>query len=98
MTVSTVGTPSNGTAVIESNKVKYTPAANWFGVDTFTYKASDTHGALSADATVTVTVSNVNDPPVANDDAGNTNEDTAVTIDVIGNDTDTDGQIGRAHV
>jgi alpha-tubulin suppressor-like RCC1 family protein len=91
MTVSTVGVPSHGAAVIESNKVKYTPAADWFGTDTFTYKVTDSHGAPSADATVTVTVSNVNDPPVANDDAGSTNEDTAVVVDVIGNDTDTDG-------
>ena len=90
MTVGSVSDPANGATVIESNKVKYTPDADFFGVDTFTYTASDGI-ASSAPATVTVTVTNVNDPPVANDDAGSTTEDTAVTIDVIGNDTDIDG-------
>ncbi|MGH1459803.1 MAG: Ig-like domain-containing protein, partial [Paracoccaceae bacterium] len=33
----------------------------------------------------------MNDPPVAEDDAATTDEDTPVTIDVLGNDTDVDG-------
>ena len=33
----------------------------------------------------------VNDGPVATDDAVSTDEDTAVTIDVLGNDSDVDG-------
>ena len=42
-------------------------------------------------ATVTITVNDVNDPPVANDDSATTDEDTPVTIDILDNDTDIDG-------
>src|SRR5207249_6395469 len=42
-------------------------------------------------ATVTIAGAEVNDPPVANNDAATTAEDTAVTIAVLGNDTDPDG-------
>jgi alpha-tubulin suppressor-like RCC1 family protein len=89
LSVGTVDDPANGTAVVESNKVKYTPDADFFGTETFDYRASD-GAAQSAPATVTVTVVNVNDAPVANDDNATTNEDTAVTVDVVANDTDTD--------
>ena len=42
--------------------VTYTPRADFHGVDAFTYRATD--GALTAGATVVVTVNAVNDPPV----------------------------------
>ena len=54
----------------------YTPAANFNGPDSFTYKAKD--AALESNvATVTITVSPVNDAPVATDQAVVTEEDTA---------------------
>ncbi|MCB0020905.1 MAG: cadherin-like domain-containing protein, partial [Anaerolineales bacterium] len=63
ITVSTVGSPSNGTAVISgSTHITYTPTANWSGTDVFTYTAFD--GALTDTATITVTVSAVNDAPI----------------------------------
>ena len=40
---------------------------------------------------MTVTVTPVNDAPVANDDSATTDEDTAAVIDLIGNDTDIEG-------
>ncbi|PQJ47668.1 hypothetical protein BTN99_07250, partial [Vibrio campbellii] len=43
------------------------------------------------EAQVTVTVNPINDAPVANDDSAVTDEDTPVTIDVLLNDTDIDG-------
>src|SRR5207249_998314 len=56
----------------------------------FTFKAND--GTLDSNvATVTIAVAAVNDAPVANNDAVTTAEDTAVTIAVLGNDTDIDG-------
>ena len=66
-----VGTPSQGgTAVIDAvnQVVKYTPAPNFFGTETFTYTIQDT-GGLTATATVTVTVTDVNDNPTAVDDS-----------------------------
>ena len=59
------------------------------GTDSFTYTLSD--GTDTATATVTITVTAVNDPPVALDDTSSTDEDTAVDINVISNDTDVDG-------
>src|SRR5207249_2883883 len=67
----------------------YTPAANYNGPDSFTFKASD--GSLDSNiATVTIAVAAVNDAPVANNDTATTAEDTAVTIAVLANDTDVD--------
>src|SRR5438093_1321541 len=72
----------------------YVPALNFNGVDSFTYKASDGQ-AQSGVATVTITVTPVNDAPVAvNDDSYTTPEDTQLTViapGVLANDTDVDG-------
>ncbi|TOJ49613.1 hypothetical protein CGI37_24185, partial [Vibrio parahaemolyticus] len=59
------------------------------GKDTFTYIV--TSGGVSESATVEVNVTPVNDAPVAKGDIATTQEDTAVTIDVLPNDTDVDG-------
>jgi len=81
--------PTNGTAVSHGDgTVTYTPKADFNGTDTFKYKVSDDLGATSNEATVTVTVTAVDDSPVAKDDSGTTTEDTAVVVDVVGNDTD----------
>ncbi|MBN2534616.1 MAG: tandem-95 repeat protein, partial [Spirochaetales bacterium] len=90
LSISSVGTPSNGTAAINAGRIVYTPDANYNGNDSFTYTVSDGKGGTDT-ATVTVTVNAVNDAPVAADDSASTNEDTAVTIDVLANDTDIDG-------
>ena len=58
--------------------------------DAFNYTASD--GTASDTATLTVTVNGVNDAPVANDDTANTTEETAVSGNVLTNDTDVDGE------
>ncbi|MDG4548726.1 MAG: Ig-like domain-containing protein, partial [Rickettsiales bacterium] len=80
---------SNGTVVIENGQVKYTPNADFNGVDTFTYTITD--GTETHTGTVTVTVNPVNDAPVALDDFAITDEDVPVTIDVLANDFDVDG-------
>ncbi len=53
-------------------------------------RARDPHDA-EAEALVVVTVIDVNEPPEAMDDEAATDEDQAVTIDVLANDTDPDG-------
>jgi uncharacterized repeat protein (TIGR01451 family) len=81
------------------NTMTYTPDPNFTGTDTFDYTACDDGTpALCDTATVTVTVGGVNDPPVANDDAAVTDEDTPVVIDVVANDTDPDGNLDPASV
>ena len=82
--------PTHGTAVADTGAVVYTPEPDFHGTDSFTYVVGDGSG-LTAQAAVTVTVLPVNDPPLAGDDAEDTPEDTPVTISVLGNDSDPDG-------
>ncbi|EHR6471725.1 tandem-95 repeat protein [Vibrio parahaemolyticus] len=82
--------PKNGTVIVNSDgTVTYTPDDNYVGEDTFTYIV--TSGGVSESTAVEVNVTPVNDAPVAKDDIATTQEDTAVTIDVLSNDTDVDG-------
>src|SRR5207247_3864355 len=71
----------------------YTPNPNFFGSGSFTYTIDDGHGG-TASATVHVTVTNVNDPPVAQPDAYSMDQDTTLTVSapgVLANDSDVDG-------
>ncbi|ELB1484329.1 tandem-95 repeat protein [Vibrio parahaemolyticus] len=80
----------NGTVIVNNDgTVIYTPDDNYVGKDTFTYVV--TSGGVSESTTVEVNVTPVNDAPVAKDDTAITDEDTPVTIDVLSNDTDVDG-------
>lgn len=63
-TFTIVTQPAHGTASVVSNKLVYAPAANFNGPDSFTFKATDS-GGLFVVGTCSVTVSSVNDPPVA---------------------------------
>ncbi|EMY6612638.1 tandem-95 repeat protein, partial [Vibrio parahaemolyticus] len=82
--------PANGTVSVNPDgSVTYTPNDNYHGADSFTYIV--TSGGVSESTTVSVDVTPVNDAPVAKDDIATTQEDTAVTIDVLTNDTDVDG-------
>ncbi|WP_240998128.1 tandem-95 repeat protein [Vibrio owensii] len=78
-----------GTVEIVDGKLVFTPAEDFNGEATITYVVTD--GELTDEATVSVTVNPVNDAPVANDDSTTTDEDTPVTIDVLPNDSDVDG-------
>ena len=90
LTVQSVTQGSNGSVVGNGDgTVTYTPNPDWSGLDSFTYTVTD--GALTDTATVTVTVNAVNDLPVAVDDSVSVNEDNPVTLDVLANDSDVDG-------
>ena len=68
----------------------YTPAPNFNGPDSFTFRASD--GSLvSAPATISIGVTPVNDPPLAANDAATVSEDVPAALDVRANDSDVDG-------
>ncbi|MBE4235709.1 tandem-95 repeat protein, partial [Vibrio parahaemolyticus] len=82
--------PVNGSVSVNPDgSVTYTPNDNYHGIDSFTYIV--TSGGVSESAIVEVNVTPANDAPVAKDDIATTQEDTAVTIDVLPNDTDVDG-------
>jgi hypothetical protein len=91
LTVSSVSNSPNGSAVVNPDQtVTYTPAPDFNGNDVFTYTISDNNGG-QATATVNITVAPVNDPPVAVDDHASTAGDTSVSISVLDNDLDADG-------
>jgi hypothetical protein len=89
-----ISDPSYGTLTNNGDGTfTYTPNANFYGVDSFVYRVCDTDGLCDV-ATVTITVTPENDPPVAKDDAYSTSEDISLVIPspgVLGNDTDVDG-------
>ncbi|CAD5110451.1 Ig-like domain-containing protein [Zestomonas carbonaria] len=78
--------------------VVYTPPAQGTAqlVTSFTYRARDARGGESQVATVTVTVNPVavpNQPPVAGNDSATTSQGNPVTIAVLANDSDPDGNV-----
>jgi hypothetical protein len=87
-TVSTT-TPANGTTAINAgDTVTYTPDTGFVGTDSFGYTIEDGFGG-SATATVTVTVANVNDPPVVDPVPDQANlEDDGVSLQVVASDVD----------
>ncbi|PYQ71262.1 MAG: hypothetical protein DMG01_26015, partial [Acidobacteria bacterium] len=89
LTYSIVSGPSHGSLSGAAPNVTYTPAANYNGPDSFTFKAND-GTADSAAATVSITVTAVNDAPVANAQSATTNEDTAKPITLAATDVDGD--------
>ncbi|TQI70620.1 gliding motility-associated-like protein [Gramella sp. Hel_I_59] len=91
VTISEAQEPANGTVTIDENGVvTYTPNENFNGTDSFKYTISDGNGGTDT-ATVTVTVGAENDAPIAVDDAVETDEDNAITVSVLDNDSDPDG-------
>ena len=90
LSLTSVSTPTNGgTAVLNNNKVDYTPAANFFGIETLTYTTRD--GQANSTATIIIKVTSVNDLPTANDDSKSIIENSGpLQINVLGNDTDAD--------
>jgi len=96
-----VAGPSHGTVTLSADgSFVYTPTALFFGSDSFTYKDSDGQ-AFSNTATVALTVTHVNHPPVAKDDAYTTSEDVPLSVQtggVLFNDTDADGDPLTAKV
>ena len=95
LTIVAVTQGSHGSVAITGGGtgVSYTPNANYFGGDSFTYTIDDGNGGTDT-ATVTVTVTSVNDVPVAANDNHAMNQDTTLNVGapgVLGNDTDVEG-------
>jgi YD repeat-containing protein len=85
--------PSNGTLALNSDgSFTYSPKPNFYGKDSFTYTAVDGNGAIDT-AAVNITISPVNDAPVAVDDEYVTDEDNMLDVPapgVLDNDNDVD--------
>ena len=82
--------PGNIEISADEKVINYTPALDFNGTEMFTYTMSD--GEFTSDATVSITVTAVNDAPVAVSDTATVEEDSGLTsIDVVSNDTDVEG-------
>ena len=83
-----------------SGAITFTPLPNYAGTVTpITYSVADNDGLRSNTATVDMTINSVNDAPVALDNLGSTvNEDGSISIDVLANDSDSDGTLNPASV
>lgn len=93
LSVTNLTVPANGTATVANGIVTYTPKSAFVGTDTFTYQASDGSAASNV-ATVTIQVNaTTNTPPVAANDTASTNKNSAVSIPVLANDTDANGDV-----
>jgi len=94
LTASVVTTPVHGTLALNANgRFTFTPAANYTGLDSFTYRASD-GAAFSAPVTVTITINNSNGAPVVVAESFSLAKNTPLTVaaaGVLANDSDPDG-------
>jgi VCBS repeat-containing protein len=91
LTVTGATNGANGAVTLNANgTLTYAPKANFHGQDSFTYTISDGKGG-TASAQVIVTVNPINDGPVAVNDSAATLAGTPVTVQVLANDTDLDG-------
>jgi hypothetical protein len=91
LSVTTAAQGANGSVAINANNtVTYTPNSGFAGTDGFGYIVSDGRGG-TASASVSVAVTQPNRSPVAVNDSGATPANTPVTIAVLPNDSDPDG-------
>ena len=81
--------PQHGVLFGEAPNLVYTPNSDYNGSDSFTFKTND-GTADSTEATVTLTVTPVNDAPVVSSQTLNVAEDASVSIDVTGTDVESD--------
>ena len=87
LTAIQVSDVNHGTLSLYSNgSFTYTPDTHFSGTDSFTYEANDG----TVDSNIATVVITVNNQPVAVNDVNVTDEDTAITINVLANDTDAD--------
>lgn len=88
LTYSVVNAPTHGTLSGNAPNLTYTPDTDYNGADSFTFAASD--GKATSNATVSISVTPVNDAPVASGQSVTTDEDTARNITLIASDKEGD--------
>jgi hypothetical protein len=84
-----VARPQHGTLTGNAPQLTYTPAANYHGNDSFTFRVND--GTMNSNAaTVNITVWPVNDAPVAADQSVEASEDSAKRVELGASDVEGD--------
>ncbi len=95
--VSVQSSPTHGTAVVGATGITYTHDGSETTADSFTYRVND--GTRNSNTvTVSITVTPVNDAPVAVADNRTVAEGGALSIAVLGNDTDPDSTLAYTRV
>ncbi|ACA84873.1 Ig-like domain-containing protein [Shewanella woodyi] len=89
LSYSLLTSPANGSLSGTPPNLTYTPAANYAGGDSFTFIANDGN-LISNTASITITVSAVNDAPTSNNQSITVTEDTPKTITLIATDVEAD--------
>ncbi len=88
LTLTGLTPPASGTIGLNADgTVRYTPAVNWFGTDTFTYTVSNSSGE-TATANVNVTVNHVKPPPTAQSLHLTTDQNTPISVPLSGTDVE----------
>ncbi len=88
ITYQRTGTPTHGTLSGVVPNLTYTPASLYNGSDSFTFTVTDSEGVVSAAATVSITVTPVNQAPVALNRSLPVTISTATAIVLSGTDAD----------
>jgi hypothetical protein len=89
LTYSLIDGPTHGILTGTAPNLVYTPAANFYGSDSFTFQVYDGTD-VSNIASVAITITSVNDAPVANPQQVTTNEDSTQGITLSGSDIEGD--------
>jgi len=96
ITEAKVDNPEHGVLVNDDGMLTFTPAKDFDGATRITYTIADDNGGDeghgTASGVVNVTVNNVNKVPVANEDKVTLVKNASVTINVLHNDSDPDGE------
>ena len=96
------GTPITPGQVLTPEQIKtlfFKPKPDFVGNATFTYTATDNQGNVSSPALVTIPVTGPsNSSPVANDTRASTEPDTPVTLAILKNDSDPNGNLDAGSV
>ncbi|MBZ4371629.1 Ig-like domain-containing protein [Corallococcus sp. AS-1-6] len=82
--------PEHGTLTGTPPDLKYTPVADYHGTDGFTFIVTDASGATSKPTPVSITLSPMNDHPVAYAQSASLDQDTSVDLVLEGSDVDGD--------
>ncbi|WGZ93833.1 MAG: IPTL-CTERM sorting domain-containing protein [Candidatus Thiothrix putei] len=93
ITLEVMTDPSHGIATVKNNQILYTPTAGYTGSDTLKYRITDADGNIaeaSISLSITVTAA-ANKAPIAEADQVTTTAGSPITVDVLANDSDADG-------
>ncbi len=88
LTFTVITNPTKGALSGTAPNLTYTPSANLNGSDSFTFRVGD--GSANSAATISITITAVNDPPTATTQTITTNEDTPAALTLSGADIDND--------